>query len=92
MTSVVYINYTVFVINSLKEVSRIRLAVRPLSLVATYDLKELMFRDWATQNKRRRGTFLQRDRHSPDRKSVQHCMFRVRYSPSLVTSTKFLFF
>ena len=65
MTSVVYINYTVFVINSLKEVSRIRLAVRPLSLVATYDLKELMFRDWAAQNKRRRGTFLQRDRHSP---------------------------
>ena len=44
------------------KVSRVRLAVRPLSLVATYDIKELMFRDWATQ--RRCGTFLQRDRHS----------------------------
>ena len=42
--------------NSLQEVSRVRLAVRLLSLVATYDIKELMLHDWATL--RKRGTFL----------------------------------
>ena len=43
---------------TLKEVLRIRLAVRPLSSVATYmyDIKEFMLRDWAIL--RRRGTFL----------------------------------
>ena len=41
---------------TLMKVSRVRLAVRLLSLVATYDIKELMLRDWATL--RRRGTFL----------------------------------
>ena len=71
MSSVVYIrqvleianmNYTVLVRNSLKKVSRLRLAVRPLSLVAACDIKELMHRDWATL--RRCGTLLWRDRHS----------------------------
>ncbi len=65
MSSVVYfrqaltianINYTVLVINSLKEASHVRLAVCLLSLVAIYDIKELILRDWATL--RRRDTFL----------------------------------
>ena len=65
MSSVVYVrqvlaianmNFTVLVRNSLKEVSRLQLAVRPLSLVAACDIKELMRRDWATL--RRHGTFL----------------------------------
>ena len=43
--AIAIMNYTALVINPLKEVLCLRLAIRVLSLVATYDIKEVMLHD-----------------------------------------------